>query len=94
MPDDINISAFIWYHADSNLQTDLLAWLGQVKRATGIQGRLLVRKQPDKTTYMEIYDNVKPQLIDIIEDLAGQTPCFSDIQRRCESFSSLSDISS
>jgi len=80
------VSAFIWYHAEIERQPELLAWLEQVRQKTGVQGRLLVRRQTEQTTFMEIYDPIEPDLISRIEQMAATSPCFSGIQRRCECF--------
>jgi hypothetical protein len=81
MPD-----AFIWYHAGDTLEPDLPDWIDQVGETTGIRGRLFVRRENDRTTFMEIYSAVSGAMIERIESMAAQQPVFEGIDRRCESF--------
>jgi len=81
MPD-----AFIWYHADKNMESDLLGWIDEVEAETGVRGRLYIRIEKDKTTFMESYPDVSRATIDRIEKLAAASPVFQSIDRRCESF--------
>jgi len=57
-----------------------------VEAKTGVRGRLYVRIEKDKTTFMESYADVSRTTIDRIEKLAASSPVFQDIDRRCESF--------
>jgi len=81
MPD-----AFIWYHADEKRESELLNWLDIVEQQAGVRGKLLVRIEKDKTTFMETYADVSRPTIDRIEKLAASSPVFQGIDRRCESF--------
>ncbi|MDX8405023.1 MAG: hypothetical protein R8K50_02615, partial [Mariprofundus sp.] len=81
MPD-----AFIWYHAEQAAQPALVAWLQMVETNTGIRGKLFMRHQHDKTTFMESYADVSTETMARIEKLAAQQAVFAGINRRCESF--------
>ncbi|PIP02032.1 MAG: hypothetical protein COW18_11955 [Zetaproteobacteria bacterium CG12_big_fil_rev_8_21_14_0_65_54_13] len=81
MPD-----AFIWYHADDTQEPALLKWLDEVEASAGVRGKLYLRKQDDKTTFMEAYTEVSAATIRRIERLAKKQPVFEHIARRCESF--------
>jgi len=81
MPD-----AFIWYHADEKLEPALTEWLAEVKEKADVQGKLYLRKEGDKTTFMESYSDVTSSTIKRIEKLAATHPTFEAIERRCESF--------
>jgi len=79
-------SAFIWYHTDVGLQETVLDWQTELAETLGIHGRLLIRNDSGKTTFMEIYEHVESPLVENIEALAKQMPFFIGIERRCESF--------
>jgi len=81
MPD-----AFIWYHADENMEPALVEWLDQVKENADVRGKLFIRKEKDKTTFMETYTDVSRATINRIETLASNQPLFKCIHRQCESF--------
>lgn len=85
MPD-----AFIWYHADEKLEPELVDWLNVSAEKTGVRGKLYIRKQDNKTTFMETYANVPASTIERIEKLAALQPVFTHIERRCESFIEIS----
>jgi len=81
MPD-----AFIWYHADDTLETELLHWLDEVESKADVRGKLFIRKADNQTTFMESYSDVTSATIKRIEKLAASNPVFQAIERRCESF--------
>jgi len=85
MPD-----AFIWYHADKNMEPDLQHWIDAVEDEAGVRGKLYIRTHQDETTFMESYSDVSRATIDRIEKLAASSPVFQDIERRCESFIQIS----
>ncbi len=86
MPD-----AFIWYHANENIEPELLDWLAQVEEKADVRGKLFIRKEDDKTTFMETYTNVSRATINRIEKMAASQPIFNDIHRQCESFVEVSN---
>ncbi|MDQ6966394.1 MAG: hypothetical protein Q9M23_05680 [Mariprofundaceae bacterium] len=47
---------YIWYHANDSLLDDLQQWVEETGEQFGIAARLMVRKQSEKTTMMEIYE--------------------------------------
>jgi len=81
MPD-----AFLWYHADAEREPALLNWIERVEAHAGVRGRLYIRKQEQRTTFMECYRDVSSATIRRIEALAAADPLFEQIERRCESF--------
>lgn len=87
-------AAFIWYHADAALTEELQAWVNHIGRTQKIRGRLMIREQRDKTTFMEIYEpgagDIEPTLAAIEADAARQ-PWFNQLQspRRTEVFSEI-----
>ena len=81
MPD-----AFIWYHANEAMEPELLDWMDQVEAFAGVRGKLLVRIEKDKSTFMETYADVSHATIDRIEKQAAQQALFKSIDRHCESF--------
>ncbi len=84
-------SAFIWYHADMKMQESVLAWQQtEVAEKLAVSGRLLIREQAGKTTFMEIYEHVEWPLVERIEQMANQASCFAGIERRCEFFTEVS----
>jgi len=85
MPD-----AFIWYQADDTQEAALLTWLDDVEAGAGVRGKLYMRKQDDKTTFMEAYTDVSMATIKRIEKLAKKQPVFENTSRRCESFIEIS----
>ena len=81
MPD-----TFIWYHANENMEPKLLEWLKKVEEKADVRGQLFIRKESEKTTFMETYKNVSRATINRIEKMAAGQPIFNDIHRQCESF--------
>jgi len=81
MPD-----AFIWYHADKEQEPALVEWMNEVEINTGVRGKLYLRQQHDKTTFMETYADVSVITIARIEKLAAQQTVFAELNRRCENF--------
>jgi len=81
MPD-----AFIWYHANENMEPELLQWLTQVEKEADVRGKLFIRKENDKNTFMETYTDVSSATINRIEKMAGRHHLFKGIHRQCESF--------
>jgi len=51
-----------------------------------VRGKLYIRNEKDRTTFMESYADVSRATINRIEKLAASSPVFQDIDRRCESF--------
>jgi len=86
MPD-----AFIWYHADERMEPALVDWLVTVEEQADVRGKLFIRKEQDKTTFMETYTDVSRATINRIEKLASNQPLFKDIHRQCESFVEVSN---
>jgi len=87
-------SIFIWYHADTDLLGELQQWVEETAKQFGIAARLMIRKQPAKTTMMEIYElpfsdtaRIESLLADI-EARAQQQSWFSQLTspRRAEVF--------
>ncbi|TLS75237.1 hypothetical protein FE236_09710 [Mariprofundus erugo] len=81
MPD-----AFVWYHASEELEPALLAWMDVVETEAGVRGKLYVRKENEKVTFMECYSDVSRPTILRIEQLAAANTLFTSLTRRCESF--------
>jgi len=77
---------FIWYHVDQTLEPALINWIDHVETQAGVRGKLFVRIEKDKTTFMETYADISRPTIDRIEKLAASQPCFKGVHRRCESF--------
>jgi len=85
---------FIWYHANVSLLADLQQWVGETGEQLGVAARLMVRRQPEKTTMMEIYelpfsDTARVEsMLASIEAKAAQQDWFSLIEspRRAEIF--------
>ena len=86
MPD-----AFIWYHANENQEPALVDWLVKVEEQADVRGKLFIRKEKDKTTFMETYTDVSSATINRIEKLASTQPLFATIHRQCESFVEVSN---
>ena len=86
MPD-----AFIWFHADAALESELLKWLDSVEEQAGVRGKLFIRKDENKVTFMESYSDVSSATISRIESMAAKQPLFQHIERRCESFVKISN---
>ena len=86
MPEHTTVSAFVWYHAEKHQENDFKAWLDELKRAYHIQSKLYKRVQNEKTTFMEVFEHVDSAVVEKIEQLATQQPCFKGIHRQCESF--------
>jgi len=86
-------TAFIWYHADSRLANALRAWVEQTGQSLGIPAKILVRRQAERTTFMEIYEAAGNQnmedMVEIIEACAAAQSWFARLQspRRAEIFS-------
>ncbi|MDQ6996176.1 MAG: hypothetical protein Q9M82_01795 [Mariprofundus sp.] len=78
--------AFIWYHADENMEPAFIEWLEQVEEQADVRGKLFIRKENDKTTFLETYTDVSRATINRIEKMAVAQPIFNDIHRQCESF--------
>jgi len=87
MPD-----AFIWYHAADDQEPALQAWMETVEQQADIRGRLLIRRQDEKITFMEHYADVSTPTIDRIERLAAKQPLFESITRCCEAFIDISPL--
>ena len=87
MPD-----AFIWYHAEEKLESELMQWIDEVQEKADVQGKLYVRKESDKTTFMESYSDVTSSTIKRIEKMACENPLFANIERRCESFMRIDNL--
>lgn len=85
-------TAFIWYHADAQLIDVLQTWVGQMGQTLNIPSRLMVRSQPERTTFMEIYEaSGSIGLEDILESIernAAKQPWFAQLQssRKAEIF--------
>ena len=86
-------TAFIWYHADTRLAHTLQAWVEQTGQSLGIPAKIMVRRQAERTTFMEIYEAAGNQhmedVVEIIEAHAAAQPWFARLQspRRAEIFS-------
>ena len=65
-------SAFIWYHGQLKDAAIYQAWLQTALEKTGVTGRLLVRQQIEKTTFMEVYEHIDVAIIDKLVRLAEQ----------------------
>lgn len=81
MPD-----AFVWYHANAELEPALLSWIDIVEAQAGVRGKLYLRKENEKVTFMECYSDVSRATILRIEQLAASNELFAGVTRRCESF--------
>ncbi|MDQ6972273.1 MAG: hypothetical protein Q9M30_06470 [Mariprofundaceae bacterium] len=72
--EETSCSAFIWYHADVELFDTLDLWVRKTATQKGIHSRLLIREEGGKTTFMEIYEPLRPEaarlIIEEIEQLA------------------------
>jgi hypothetical protein len=85
-------SAFIWYHADAQLEEVLHVWVKQIGETLHIPTRLMVRHQVGKTTFMEVYEasgsNDLQNMIDGIERDVANQPWFAQLQspRKAEIF--------
>ncbi len=86
-------SAFIWYHADVQLSAQLSRWVQKISRDMGLEGRLLVRNEGDKTTFMEIYSGAGKTIMAEIEKRAATQSWFTRLAspRRVEIFSEIKD---
>ncbi|MDX8392355.1 MAG: DUF4936 family protein [Mariprofundaceae bacterium] len=71
--------AFIWYHADAKLAGQLSDWVRETSDALGISGRLLIRQQTNKTTFMEIYPSIDETSIERIEKAAAAQSWFAQL---------------
>ena len=79
-------SLFIWYHAGSDMEPELLRWLGEVRTRLGYRGELYRRDEPGQTTYMEVYAGVDAMAAARIEALATSQAWAPQLARRCEAF--------
>lgn len=86
MPENKTVSAFVWYHAESQQENLFQAWIEHVQRELHVQAKLYKRMQNEKTTFMEVFEHIDCATIKHIERLATQQHCFDGIERRCESF--------
>jgi len=88
-------SAFIWYHADAQLADVLQTWVGQTGKVLGIPSRLMVRRQPDRTTFMEIYESTgsldMEAIVRTVEASAANQPWFVELHspRKAEVFAEI-----
>ena len=62
-------AAFIWYHADAQMEDVLRQWVAQTSQTLSVSARLMVRQQPERTTFMEIYE--VPENVDLQGVLEG-----------------------
>jgi len=91
--EETSCSAFIWYHADVELFDTLDLWVRNSATQKGIHSRLLVREEEQKTTFMEIYEPLRPETarrtIEEIEQLARVEAWYPRLlsPRRAEIFS-------
>jgi len=89
---DAPATAFIWYHAEAELEAELQRWVRQTGHGLSIGARLMIRRQADRTTFMEIYelpaDCDPDSFVMQIEQQAGRQPWFERLQspRRAELF--------
>ena len=88
MPD---VSLYVWYHADPDLEPELRDWITQVRDLLGYAGNLFRRDTPGKTTFMEVYEHVEPAAQERIETLASEQAWISRLHgpRHCEAFVSV-----
>ncbi|MDQ7011318.1 MAG: DUF4936 family protein, partial [Mariprofundaceae bacterium] len=79
---------FIWYHAPADIENELRQWLSHLKAQQGIRGRLFVRHEKERTTFMEVYTAADADMLATIESQARQQTWYHALQspRRCESF--------
>jgi len=88
-------AAFIWYHADARLTDTLQTWVEQTGKALGIPSRLMVRRQDDRTTFMEIYESTGTKdmhaIVESVEASAAQQDWSAELhsQRKAEVFSGI-----
>jgi len=84
-------SAFIWYHADARLAGQLSDWVQGISSELDIDGRLLVRQQNDKTTFMEIYPVIEKETLAHIEHMAAKQHWFAQLlsPRQAELFAEI-----
>jgi len=87
-------SAFIWYHADAQLAEPLSDWVQKVSSELNVRGRLLVRQQNDKTTFMEIYPSVEETTVAHIEHMAAKQSWFAQLlsTRQAEVFAEVNSV--
>jgi len=78
---------FIWYHAPAGIEPELRQWLGRLK-TQGIHGRLFVRHEKERTTFMEMYAAADANMLAAIESQARGQAWHHALQspRRCECF--------
>jgi len=85
-------AAFIWYHADTQLVDVLHAWVSKMGESEGISSRLMVRRQAERTTFMEIYEvSGSLDMEDVVESIernAATQPWFTQLYgpRKAEIF--------
>jgi hypothetical protein len=95
MPDGKQQAAFIWYHADASLTDALQTWVEQTGKALAIPSRLMVRRQDDRTTFMEIYESTGEEdmeaIVASVEASAAMQAWFVKLhsQRKAEIFSAI-----
>ena len=86
-------SLFVWYGAERELEPELRRWLGEVGERLGYRGKLYRRDEPNRTTYMEVYDGVDAQAAARIEALAAHQAWAQHLAspRRCEAFTPIAE---
>lgn len=84
MPES-SLSCFVWYHAPEDCLPQLQDLMKKLSD-TGISGRLLIRRTDDKTTFMEIFEEIDPATAHKIEAMAASESVFTNLQRRSEQF--------
>ncbi|MDQ6986960.1 MAG: hypothetical protein Q9M25_04055 [Mariprofundaceae bacterium] len=72
-------SAFIWYHADARLAGQLADWVRKISSELDVDGRLLIRHQKDKTTFMENYAGAGKETVAHIEQMAVKQDWFAQL---------------
>jgi len=85
-------SAFIWYHADAKLAGQLSRWVHEISQQSGLVGRLLMRNESGKNTFMEIYPGADKTTIANIEKIAAKQHWFTQLgsPRQVEIFNEIS----
>jgi len=93
--DDGPCSAFIWYHADARLAGQLTDWVQEISSELDVDGRLLIRRQKNKITFMEIYATVEKETLARIEQKAAQQNWFAQLlsPRQAELFAEIHSAS-
>lgn len=94
MPEPMQ-AAFIWYHADAGLADVLQTWVEQTGKTLGTSSKLMVRQQPGRTTFMEIYESTvsldMESIVESIEASAANQHWFKELHssRKAEIFSEI-----